>query len=163
MYLIVSSSQTSRNTFSKGNITIGHNEYNSLMLEGLLKTELFPPPLRSNQVKRPALLARFALAQQRGITFTLVSAPAGFGKTTLVVDCSRTSSLPFTWLSLDEGDSDLLRFWCDIDAALASIDNRIDEGLRPALYESQAPAIMHIVMGLINDIISIFMKRCDIC
>ncbi len=133
------------------------------MLEGLLKTELFPPPLRSNQVKRPALLARFALAQQRGITFTLVSAPAGFGKTTLVVDCSRTSSLPFTWLSLDEGDSDLLRFWCDIDAALASIDNRIDEGLRPALYESQAPAIMHIVMGLINDIISIFMKRCDIC
>jgi LuxR family transcriptional regulator, maltose regulon positive regulatory protein len=125
------------------------------MLEGLLKTKLFPPPPRSNQVKRQALLARFALARQRGITCTLVSAPAGFGKTTLVVDCARASSLPFAWLSLEEGDNDLLRFWRYIDAALASIDSRIGEGLRPALYESQTPTIEHIVTGFINDIIGI--------
>ncbi|MBN1666824.1 MAG: hypothetical protein JW862_07035 [Anaerolineales bacterium] len=125
------------------------------MLEGLLKTKLFSPPPRSNQVKRQALLSKFALARQRGITCTLISAPAGFGKTTLAVDCARASDLPFAWLSLDEGDNDLLRFWRYIDVALASIDSRIGEGLRPTLYESQAPVIQHIVTGFINDIIGI--------
>ena len=125
------------------------------MLKDLLKTKLFPPPPRPNQVKRQALLEKFAQARQGGIACTLVSALAGFGKTTLVVDCARASDLPFAWLSLDEGDNDLLRFWRYIDAALASIDSRIGEGLRPALYESQAPAIQHIVTGLINDIIGI--------
>ena len=123
------------------------------MFEGLLKTKLFPPPLRSNQVTRQALLAKFALARQRGIACTLVSAPAGFGKTTLVVDYARSSGLPFAWLALDEGDNDLLRFWRYIDAALVAIDSRIGEGMRPALYESQAPAIQQIVTGLVNDII----------
>jgi LuxR family maltose regulon positive regulatory protein len=125
------------------------------MLEGLLKTKLFPPPPRSNQVKRQALLAKFALARQRGIACTLVSAPAGFGKTTLVVDYARSSGLPFAWLALDEGDNDLLRFWRYIDTALVAIDSRIGEGVRPALYESQAPAIQQIVTGLVNDILSI--------
>lgn len=125
------------------------------MFEGLLKTKLFPPPPRSNQVKREALLAKFTLARQRGVACTLVSAPAGFGKTTIVVDCARASGLPYAWLSLDEGDNDLQRFWRYIDAALASIDNRIGERLRPALYESQAPAIQQVITGLINDIINI--------
>lgn len=125
------------------------------MLEGLLKTKLFPPPPRSNQVKRPALLAKIALARQRGIACTLVSAPAGFGKTTLVVDYALSSGLPFAWFALDEGDNDLLRFWRYIDAALAAIDSRIGEGKRPVLYESQAPDIQQVVTGLVNDILSI--------
>ncbi len=125
------------------------------MLEGFLKTKLFPPPARSNQVKRQALLEKFALARKQGIACTLVSAPAGFGKTTLVVDFARSSGLPFAWLALDESDNDSLRFWRYIDAALASIDSRIGEGLRSALYGSHAPAIQPIVTGLINDIIGI--------
>ena len=123
------------------------------MLESLLKTKLFPPSPRPNQVTRKALLEKFAPAQQ--IACILVSAPAGFGKTTLVVDYACASGLPFAWLSLDEGDNDLLRFWRYIDAALAAIDSRIGEGLRPALYESQMPAIHQIVTGLINDIVGI--------
>lgn len=125
------------------------------MFQGFLKTKLFPPPLRSNQVKRQALLTKFTLAQQRGISCTLVSAPAGFGKTTLVGDYARSSGLPFAWFALDEGDNDLLRFWRYIDAALASIDSCIGEGLRPALYESQAPDIQQFVTTLVNDIISL--------
>jgi LuxR family maltose regulon positive regulatory protein len=85
----------------------------------------------------------------------LVSAPAGFGKTTLVADYARSSGLPFAWLALDEGDNDLLRFWRYIDTALVAIDSRIGEAVRPALYESQAPAIEQIVTGLVNDILSI--------
>ncbi len=125
------------------------------MFEGLLKTKLFPPPPRSTQVKRQALLEKFALARQRGISFTLVSAPAGFGKTTLAVDYARSSGLPFAWLALDEGDNDLLRFWRYIDSALVAIDNRIGEGMRSALYDSQAPTIQQIVTSLVDSIIGI--------
>lgn len=125
------------------------------MFEGLLKTKLFPPPARSNQVKRQALLEKFTLARQRGIACTMVSAPAGFGKTTLVVDYARSSGLPFAWLALDEGDNDVLRFWRYIDTALVAIDSRIGERMRSALFESQVPAIHQIVTGLVNDILGI--------
>lgn len=125
------------------------------MFEGFLKTKLFPPPARSNHVKRQALLEKFALTRQRGIACTLVSAPAGFGKTTLVVDYARSSGLPFAWLALDEGDNDLLRFWRYIDTALVAIDSRIGEGMRSALYESQALAFQPIVTSLIDDILGI--------
>lgn len=111
------------------------------MPEGLLKTKLFPPPPRPNQVTRKSLLEKFTRAWQGGVSCVLVSAPAGFGKTTLVVDCVRESGKPFAWLALDEGDNDLLRFWRYVDAALATIDKRIGENLRPALYAPQAPAI----------------------
>lgn len=125
------------------------------MLEGLLKTKIFPPPLRPNQVKRLALLERFALARQRGIACALISAPAGFGKTTLVGDYARSSGLPFAWLALDEGDNDLLRFWRYIDAALSAIDSRIGEGMRLTLQESQSPDSQQLVTNLLNDIIGL--------
>lgn len=125
------------------------------MHEGLLKTKLFPPPPRSNQVPRKLLLEKLNQARGRGSHCVLVSAPAGFGKTTLVVDCARQSGRSFAWLALDEGDNNLLRFWRYIDAALATIDSRIGEGLRPALYAAQAPAIQQIITGLVNDIISL--------
>lgn len=122
------------------------------MPEGLLKTKLFPPPPRPNQVTRKALLDKFTQARERGISCVLVSAPAGFGKTSLVVGCVHASGRPFAWLALDEGDNDLLRFWRYVDAALATIDSRIGEGLRPALYAAQTPAIQQIITGLVNDI-----------
>jgi len=132
-----------------------HSRYNLPMSEGLLKTKLFPPPSRPNQVTRNTLLEKLTQARRRGVSCTLVSAPAGFGKTTVVVDYARTSGLPFAWLALDEGDNDLLCFWRYIVTALAAIDSRIGEQLRPALYESQAPAVQQIVTGLANDILGI--------
>lgn len=125
------------------------------MPEGLLLTKLFAPPLRPNQVLRKSLQDKLNSAKQMGIPFVLVSAPAGFGKTTLVGDWARASKLPFAWLSLDESDNDSLRFWRYMDAALQTIDNRIGESLRPALYSMTAPVIQQIITGLINDIISI--------
>lgn len=56
-----------------------HIGYNLSMFKGPLKTKLFPPPLRSNKEKRDDLLAKFALALQRGISCTLVYASVGFG------------------------------------------------------------------------------------
>jgi len=125
------------------------------MFEGFLKTKLFPPPLRSNQVKRHILLEKIALARQRGAACTLVSAPAGFGKTTLVVDYARSSGLPFAWLALDENDNDPLRFWRYIGTALAAIDSRIGEGMRSDLYESLTPDLQQFQTSLVNDIIGL--------
>jgi LuxR family transcriptional regulator, maltose regulon positive regulatory protein len=127
------------------------------MQEGLLKTKLFPPPLRPNQVSRKPLIDKLNSAREAGIPCALVSAPAGFGKTTLVGDWARASGLPYAWLALDGGDNDLLRFWRYVDAALQTIDNHIGESLRPALYTTQAPSIQQIITGLINDIISLEM------
>jgi LuxR family maltose regulon positive regulatory protein len=125
------------------------------MAEGLLKTKLFAPPPRPNQLPRKSLLEKLNSARQTGIPCVLVSAPAGFGKTTLVGDWGRSSGLPFAWLALDEGDNLLLRFWRYVDAALQTIDSRIGESLRPALYSMQAPVIQQIITGLVNDVISI--------
>lgn len=144
-----------RNTCLTGVTQQSNNRYNLPMFEGLLKTKLFPPPLRSNQVKRHILLDKFTLARQRGVACTLVSAPAGFGKTTLVVDYARSSALPFAWLALDENDNDPLRFWRYIDTALAAIDSRIGEGMRSTLYESQSPDTQQFVTNLVNDIIGL--------
>ncbi len=129
--------------------------YNALMPEGLLKTKLFPPPRRANQVTRRSLLDKFAQARSHGVSCAMVSAPPGFGKTTLVVDCARDSQQPFAWLALDEGDNDLHRFWRYVDAALATIDQRIGEKLRPALYAPQTPAIDQIITGLVDGIIGL--------
>jgi LuxR family maltose regulon positive regulatory protein len=124
------------------------------MPEGLLKTKLFAPPARPNQVTRQSLLEKLNRARLRGIP-VLVSAPAGFGKTTLVGDWVRCSRLPFAWLALDEGDNDLLVFWRYMDAALQMIDSHIGESLRPALSSMQAPVIQQIITGLVNDILNI--------
>ena len=124
------------------------------MSESLLKTKLFAPPRRSSQVSRVSLLDKLNHALQMHIP-VLVSAPAGFGKTTLVSDWVRSSGFAFAWLALDDGDNDLLRFWRYVDAALQAIDLRIGESLRPALYSTQAPVIEQIITGLVNDILSV--------
>ncbi|MGE5248898.1 MAG: AAA family ATPase, partial [Bacteroidota bacterium] len=123
------------------------------MVEGLLKTKLFAPPSRPNQVARRALLDKLNEARQMGIPCVLVSAPAGFGKTTLVSDWVRSSGAPFAWLALDEGDNNVLRYWRYVDAALQTIDTHIGEALREALYSTQTPVMEQIITGLVNDII----------
>ncbi len=124
------------------------------MTEGLLKTKLFAPPPRSNQVLRKALLDKLDQACRMGIP-TLVSAPAGFGKTTLVAEWARSTKLPVAWLALDEADNTLLGFWSYVDAAIQSVDVHIGEDLRPAMRSMQSPVIQQIITGLINDIVSI--------
>ncbi|HYN90079.1 MAG TPA: hypothetical protein VER55_16210, partial [Ardenticatenaceae bacterium] len=86
----------------------------------LLATKLYIPPPRPNLVARPRLLARLDAGQQHPLT--LISAPAGFGKTTLLSDWIQhrpaETRWPVAWLSLDEHDNDPLRFWSYVIAAL---------------------------------------------
>ena len=75
---------------------------------GVLKTKLYRPTLPIAAVNRNELLRRLARAEESN--FTLIAAPAGFGKSTLVSAWLAQSSLPSTWLSLDHGDADLAVF-----------------------------------------------------
>ena len=98
----------------------------------LLTTKLHIPPLRPRErvVSRPQLIERLNAGSRSGRKLTLVSAPAGFGKTTLVSEWIRargagTAPVPaplhVAWLSLDEGDSDLARFLTYFIAALHTL------------------------------------------
>jgi LuxR family maltose regulon positive regulatory protein len=91
------------------------------MATSLLQTKLYIPPPRPELVPRPRLIERLNAELHRKLT--LVSAPAGFGKTTLlsewIADCGRADcGRPVAWLSLDESDNDPTRFLIYIVAAL---------------------------------------------
>ncbi len=118
----------------------------------LLTSKLFIPPLRSNLVPRPRLvqLLNEGLSTKRKLT--LVSAPAGFGKTTLVVDWLKQIGLPVAWLSLDEADNDLPRFLAYLAAAFLKVDEEIGELLRSALQSPQLPAVEIVLTGFLNEI-----------
>jgi LuxR family maltose regulon positive regulatory protein len=74
----------------------------------LLSTKLFTPRVRKNLVPRPRLIER--LNEWLVGKLTLLSAPAGFGKTTLVSEWIASCGQPIAWLSLDEGDNEPARF-----------------------------------------------------
>jgi len=85
----------------------------------LLKSKLAIPALPPGLVERAHLLG--LLDQGVSKKLTLVSAPAGYGKTTLLSAWARQSKIPVGWLSLDEGDNDLSRFTSYLSASLQGI------------------------------------------
>jgi ATP/maltotriose-dependent transcriptional regulator MalT len=86
----------------------------SLFIRGVAKVlksfSFFTTRLRSLPVSRPRLIQLLNEGLDAKRRLTLISAPAGFGKTTLVVDWLKQIDLPVAWLSLDEADNDLPRF-----------------------------------------------------
>jgi LuxR family maltose regulon positive regulatory protein len=88
----------------------------------LLSTKFYIPPLRREQVLRPRLIERLNAGLHRKLT--VISAPAGFGKTTLVAQWLKTAQCPSTWLSLDESDNDETRFLTYVVAALRTNSRR---------------------------------------
>jgi LuxR family maltose regulon positive regulatory protein len=84
---------------------------------GVIAGKLAPARLPQGVVARPALVER--LRAGRGRALTLVSAPAGFGKTTLLTAWANQPGPPVAWVSLDRGDSDPARLWAHVIAALA--------------------------------------------
>ncbi len=118
----------------------------------LLRTKLFVPQAHPQMVVRPRLLQRLDAGQQRSLT--LISAPAGFGKTTLVRAWLGGSARAAAWFSLDEGDNDPVRFLAYLVAALQTIAPTIGAGLPGGVHGSQqhAQPTEPILTALINDI-----------
>lgn len=120
------------------------------MVAWLLTTKLHMPPIRRELVSRPRLLERISAGAGR--KFTLVSAAAGFGKTTLVAEWLNRVDSPCTWLSLDEEDNDPVRFLTYLIAALQNVDKAIGATAQSLLGAPQLPPIESLMTLLINDI-----------
>jgi LuxR family maltose regulon positive regulatory protein len=152
----------------------------------LLQTKLHIPPIRSELISRPRLMERLNVGLRRNgfgqdgaarrVEFarklTLVSAPAGFGKTTLLSDWAaqvtsgledtapefardRTAYGPVAWLSLDEGDNDPVRFLTYIIAALQMIEGHLGEDALGGLLSPKSPPRGSVLTALINQIAAI--------
>ncbi|MCB0065069.1 MAG: hypothetical protein KDE19_23255 [Caldilineaceae bacterium] len=125
----------------------------------ILATKLYIPPPRPNAVLRPHLLERLneGLRQNQnlGRKLTLISAPAGFGKTTLISAWVAGFAQRVAWLSLDEGDNDPTRFLAYLVAALRTIAPRIGEGVLAVLQSPQPPPLESILTPLLNEITTI--------
>ncbi len=118
----------------------------------LLATKLAVPPLHASLVPRPGLIARLDEGLRMGRQTTLVSAPAGFGKTTLVSAWVAEADRPSAWLSLDEGDNDAVRFLSYFVAALQKVDPQIGRSMQ-SLWQSPEPAQPEALwIALANDI-----------
>lgn len=128
----------------------------------ILATKLYTPPPRSKVVLRPRLIKQLNENLQRTPGMTLISAPAGFGKTTLVSEWVAGCERPVAWLSLDEGDSDLTRFLTYVVAALQTLARsgvegtavNIGAGVLSMLQASQLQSlpIELILTNLLNEI-----------
>jgi LuxR family maltose regulon positive regulatory protein len=119
----------------------------------LLRTKLFIPPPRPKVVLRPRLIERLNEGMQ--CKLTLISAPAGFGKTTLVSEWIASCGRPVAWLSLDEGDNEPARFLTYLIAALQTIASDIGAGVLPMLQSPQPPSSESILTALLNEIVTI--------
>ncbi len=118
--------------------------------EVLLSTKLFIPPLRPNHMGRPRLDQR--LNQGLDKALILVSAPAGYGKTTLVSRWLQEAGLAATWLSLGEDDNDPIRFLQYFITALLKVVPTVKPDLLGVLQGNQPGAYKFLVNILINEI-----------
>src|SRR5688572_13634281 len=121
----------------------------------ILPTKLYIPPPRPKVVSRPRLLAQLDEGTLSGRKLTLISAPAGFGKTTLVSEWVTGFGQPAAWLSLDEGDNDSTRFLTYLITALQTIAPHIGEGMLGVLQSPLPPPTETILTTLLNEITAI--------
>lgn len=137
------------------------------MSETLLQTKLYVPTPRPNLVSRPRLLERIDHGIKAGYKLILISAPAGFGKTTLLSDwiqqkdktgkqkaaCSAPPKV--IWLSLDEGDDDFSRWLAYFIAALQTIVPSIGDAALSLRQSPQPGSTDSLLAVLINEIVAI--------
>jgi LuxR family maltose regulon positive regulatory protein len=125
------------------------------MPTALLTTKLYIPSPRLNLVPRPHLVERLDEALCPGRKLTLIAAPAGFGKTTLLSEWVANCGRPVAWLSLDEGDNDPARFLAYLVAALQTVELDVGEDVLTALQSPQPPPIETVLTTVINDITAV--------
>ena len=124
--------------------------YNSSMSTPILATKLYIPPPRPKVVPRVRLIERLNEGLHRKLS--LICAPAGFGKTTLVSEWVAGCERPAAWLSLDKGDNDPTRFLAYFVSALQTVAPDIGESVFGALQSPQPPPTEAILTPLLNEI-----------
>ncbi len=124
------------------------------MSNPILATKLYFPQVRANQVPRPRLIERLVDGLKRPLT--LISAPAGYGKTTLMSEwrSGAGSQIPTAWLSLDRDDNDVSRFLIYLTTALGTLGAGIGETAQVTLQSAQPSSMQVILTALINDLVT---------
>ena len=120
------------------------------MVQPLLSTKLLAPTHRATLVLRRRLFE--TLDQSLAHKVTIVSAPAGFGKTTLVGEWIKQRNIPTAWLSLDDNDNDPIRFLSYFIKALQTINTNIGETALEILQSPQAQINEPLLITLVNEI-----------
>lgn len=118
----------------------------------LILTKLYIPRPQANLVSRPRLITLLNEGLQGKLT--LISAPPGFGKTTLLGDWARQYADRVAWLTLDERDNDLARFLTYLIAALRTIDQEAGQSALEMLQVRGQSAYESILTSLINEIVA---------
>src|SRR5215207_9353584 len=125
-----------------------------LTTDSLVYTKLRPSQARPELVARPRLTAK--LERESGRKLTLISAPAGFGKTTLLVEWLKgraDGDHSVAWVSLDEGDNDPVRFLSYLVAALRrTVGEGFGEGVLAALRSPGPPRMEAVLGALVNEL-----------
>ncbi len=121
-----------------------------LPTDPLLTTKLHVPRPRAHLVHRPRLIQR--LQQSMEQTLILLSAPAGFGKSTLLADWLASCHIPAAWLSLEPRDNDPTRFFSYLLAALQTYDPQLGATERTLLHPLQPAPLESMLTALINDL-----------
>ena len=116
----------------------------------LLATKISIPPVREKRVLRPRLIARLEAGLSRKLT--LVSSPAGFGKTTLLSEFAADCDVPVAWFSIDMDDNDPTRFLAYVIGALDSIERGFGDSLLPMPQTPKPEPLEPLLTVMINAI-----------
>ncbi|MGB2897264.1 MAG: LuxR C-terminal-related transcriptional regulator [Anaerolineales bacterium] len=122
------------------------------MTPALLQTKLYIPQPPSTIVARTRLIKLLDEGIHQNHKLALASAPAGFGKTTLISEWIQKRNRSIAWLTLDEADNDPSRFWAYFIAALQTIYEGIGENALTALQSRRPPPIETLIADIINEI-----------
>ena len=115
-----------------------------------LTTKLYLQPARQTLVQRPVLLEQ--LKEGLRGKLTLISAPAGFGKTSLVAASRKDCETPLAWVSLDEEDNEPLRFLDYVICALQTVDADLGDETADLLRHTDTPPLKVVLTSLLNEI-----------
>ena len=120
------------------------------MSSPLLTTKLYIPSLRHGIISREKLIEQLNTGRESKLI--LISAPAGYGKTTLLAEWIKQQSNSVCWISLDELDNDLKRFFSYLIASLQTIDITIPESLLAKLIDQRSETVTEFITHLVYQI-----------
>src|SRR6266542_151201 len=122
----------------------------------LLETKLYVPKVRRSLVARPRLIERMSHGAESKLT--LISAPAGFGKTTILTEwlaATAAAERSAAWLSLDQNDNQAAPFWTYLITALQAVAPTVGASALSLLQEPQPPRIESVLATVLNELAAV--------